>query len=44
VDFSKNLTIPENTSKYLSEDGVYFLCTSMIIIKPPWLTGYQRHY
>jgi len=28
--FNKNLTIPENTSKYPSEDGVYFLCTSII--------------
>ena len=30
VDFYKNLIIPESTSKYPSEDAVYFLCTSII--------------
>jgi hypothetical protein len=28
-NFAFNLRVPENTSKYLSEDAIYFLCTSM---------------
>jgi hypothetical protein len=30
LNFGKNLTVPQSTSKYLSEDSAYFLCTSII--------------